>query len=376
MQSNGKSETSLQAPTGLDAEELLIDAWREVLSETLEKERRQWARQRELIEAQSSAIISGLQAKLLEMEKHFSEQITARLAQLHDGRDGRDGDQGLPGPAGERGDQGLRGERGERGEVGFPGDAGPQGEKGEPGERGEKGETGERGQDGKQGEKGEAGQAGPQGDKGEQGEQGARGDEGVPGEKGEPGLRGQDGEAGKAGAPGRVSAVMLFVAGAVHYEGELVSHRGSTYQACCDTAREPPHEDWTCIAARGCDAVMPTIVGTYREGEPYCAMNIVALNGSSFMARADNPGSCPGEGWQLIASAGRPGKQGQKGEPGEAGQAGQRGERGPAGERAATIIGWKIDRASYTATPTMSDNSEVEPLQLRSLFEQFHGEAR
>ena len=52
-----------------------------------------------------------------------------------------------------------------------------------------------------------------------------------------------------------------------------------------------------------------------------------------------------------------------------------RGERGAAGASAPTILGWKIDRAAYSATPIMSDNSEVEPLQLRALFEQFHSEA-
>ena len=137
-------------------------------------------------------------------------------------------------------------------------------------------------------------------------------------------------------------------------------------------AGAPPHADWICIAARGKDAVMPKIVGTYREGEPYRAMNIVALGGSSFMARADDPGPCPGDGWQLIASAG---KQGKPGLPGDRGETGTRGERGLPGI-APVILGWKIDRAAYTATPIMSDGSEVEPLQLRGLFEQFHDEAR
>ena len=54
---------------------------------------------------------------------------------------------------------------------------------------------------------------------------------------------------------------------------------------------------------------------------------------------------------------------------------GSHGLRGPAGEKPATIIGWQIDRENYTATAIMSDNSDVKPLQLRSLFEQFHDEA-
>ena len=147
---------------------------------------------------------------------------------------------------------------------------------------------------------------------------------------------------------------------------------GSTYQARADTARTPPHDDWALIAAKGHDAAMPKIMGTYRDGENYSHLNIVATGGSSFIARTDDPGPCPGDGWQLIASAGRPGKQGPKGERGDTGTAGL---RGPAGEKPATIIGWQIDRENYTATAIMSDNSDVKPLQLRSLFEQFHDEA-
>ena len=50
MLSNGKSETSLPAPTGSDAAELLLDAWREALAEALERQQFQWQRERELIE--------------------------------------------------------------------------------------------------------------------------------------------------------------------------------------------------------------------------------------------------------------------------------------------------------------------------------------
>lgn len=38
--------------------------------------------------------------------------------------------------------------------------------------------------------------------------------------------------------------------GRVHYEGELVTHRGSTYQALKDTGRAPLDEEhWICVAA-------------------------------------------------------------------------------------------------------------------------------
>ena len=184
---------------------------------------------------------------------------------------------------------------------------------------------------------------------------------------------GERGERGEAGPPGRLPIAKAFRAGAVHYESDVVLHAGATFQALRDTASTPPGDDWACLAAAGRDAAMPVIKGTWRDGEPYSFMDIVALNGSSFVARSDNPGPCPGAGWQLIASAGKPGQRGPKG---EAGTVGQVGPRGAPGQAAPTILGWNIDRQSYEATPIMSDDSVVPPMQLRGLFEQFHGEAR
>jgi hypothetical protein len=66
------------------------------------------------------------------------------------------------------------------------------------------------------------------------------------------------------------------------------------------------------------------IRGTWSEAEIYQALDVVALNGASFVARCDNPETCPGEGWQLIAA------QGKRGNPGERGAAGK-GERGMPG---------------------------------------------
>ena len=227
------------------------------------------------------------------------------------------------------------------------------------GERGDKGEPGEPGVPGLQGEPGEGG------------ERGLEGPAGLAGASGEKGLDGAPGPAGPPGAPGKLPLARSW-SDQIHYEGDVVSHDGATWQAQRDTGKPPPHHDWICLAARGNDAVWPKIVGTWREGESYRSMNIVALGGSSFMARADDPGPCPGDGWQLIASAGRQGKPGPQGERGTPGACGERGLPGitPA------ILGWKIDRAAYSATPIMSDGSDVEPLQLRPLFEQFHSEAR
>jgi hypothetical protein len=277
-----------------------------------------------------------------EFETRFSaleRMVTDRLVNVKDGSNGIDGKDGAPG------------------RDGIDGAAGRDGTNGERGEKGLDGQNGERGENGEQGQKGDPGE------KGDPGQQGTCGDQGIPGEKG---------ERGEKGAAGALRTARSFVEGDVYYDGDIVLHHGSSWQARCDTAHAPPHEDWLCIAARGKDAVMPKIVGTYREGEPYSFMNIVALGGSSFMARADDPGPCPGDGWQLIASAGRQGKPGPQGERGLPGACGERGLPGIV----PTVLGWKIDRAAYSATPIMSDDSAAEPLQLRALFEQFQDETR
>jgi hypothetical protein len=122
------------------------------------------------------------------------------------------------------------------------------------------------------------------------------------------------------------------------------------------------------VGAAGSRCGIPVIKGTFREGASYGFLNIVALNGSSFIARRDNPGPCPGDGWQLIASAGRPGKPGVKGERGEPGQ---RGERGPPG---LNIQNWNLEPEKYLLTPMMEDGHEGPAANLRPFFEQYNEE--
>jgi hypothetical protein len=138
----------------------------------------------------------------------------------------------------------------------------------------------------------------------------------------------------KDGAPGKLPLVRAWE-DRVHYEAEVVFHEGASWQALRDTGRAPPHDDWQCIAAAG------------RPGEPgksfrvretwdvaaqYERLDVVALGGAAFVARKDDPGVCPGEGWQMIAM------QGKRGNPGEPGKAikGDPGKPGP-GVRAMEI---------------------------------------
>ena len=69
----------------------------------------------------------------------------------------------------------------------------------------------------------------------------------------------------------------------VSYEAEFVCYDGSLYQALKDTAQVPGGSDWICLAVAGRDAITPQVRGTYKDGEQYKKLDIVALNGASFI---------------------------------------------------------------------------------------------
>jgi hypothetical protein len=181
------------------------------------------------------------------------------------------------------------------------------------------------------------------------------------------------GPQGERGPPGKLPLVKLWKAETVYYAGEVVAYEGGTFQARRDTGQPPSHADWTCLATAGRDGKSLVVRGTFDEAAEYRYLDVVALNGGSFVALRDAPGRCPGPGWQLLTS---PGKRGPAGQSGEKGERGERGPSGNPGLSGATISGWKIDRARYLATPLMSDGGEGPPLELRELFEQFLTDAR
>jgi len=254
------------------------------------------------------------------------------------GLPGEPGVQGEQGPAGERGEQGPAGERGLQGEPGVQGEQGPAGEQGPQGEPGPQGTPGERGERGEAGEgtQGAPGPIGPPGERGERGLQGAQGEPGPQGEAGPQGERGigemgppgPQGERGLEGPPGKLPTIKEWKDG-VWYEGNVVTHKAGTFQARCDTAREPPDGDWIPLAKAGRDGIdgrSISVKGTFEQGEDYKALDIVTLHGTSFIARSDAPGPCPGDGWQLLTARG---KRGAQGEPGPEGPRGERGAPGP-----------------------------------------------
>jgi hypothetical protein len=166
-------------------------------------------------------------------------------------------------------------------------------------------------------------------------------------------------------------AAKAWKADRVHYQGEVVTFGGSLWQARKDTGNAPDvGADWSCLAAHGLDAQPLTIRGTFESTAIYRALDVVALNGGSFIARRDAPRECPGDGWQLLA------RQGQRGDRGERGARGEQGPQGAPGVPAPTIKDWKLDRERYVAVPVMSDGKDGPPLDLRGLFEAYHDESR
>jgi hypothetical protein len=153
----------------------------------------------------------------------------------------------------------------------------------------------------------------------------------------------------------------------IAYAGDVVTYDGGTFQALKDTAQIPGGRDWIMLAAAGRDARTPVFCGTFDEKENYAGHDVVMVGGSSFIAKCDDPGTCPGDGWQLYASIG---KRGIKGEPGGVGPKGDKGDKG---EPAPRFVGWRLDAQNYRAIARMSDGSE-HALELRGLFEQFQRE--
>lgn len=121
-----------------------------------------------------------------------------------------------------------------------------------------------------------------------------------------------------------VFPVLLAWVDAVHYAGDVVTHGGSMWQARRDTGREPPHDDWECIVAKGDRGEPgPSIIhrGTWSpDVDDYRTLDVAVVGGSSFLAVCDDPGQCPGDGWRLLASRGATGKPGVKGDQGRPGK--------------------------------------------------------
>lgn len=291
------------------------DALREALGQVIATLRRDWRRELECVQAESRAVIAELRAENTTLRVRLEEAAAAAMARVRDGRDGVDGRDGAPG----RDADPVTDERIAAAVAGHLAAHPPA-----------------AGRDGRDGVDGAPGRdAEPVTDERLAGVVAAHlaAHPPAPGRDGRDGVDGKDGAPGAPGEQGRLPAARAWE-DRVHYALDVVTHDGCLYQAQRDTGRAPPHDDWLCLAARGRDGEAGrslNICGTYREGEAYQHLDVVALNGASFVARRDAPGACPGDGWQLVAA------QGKSGRPGEPGRPGMRGERGDAGPGVAAL---------------------------------------
>lgn len=331
----------------------LPSALRDALGQVIADQRREWRRERELLEAQSRETISLLRAENVELRETAKREHSERLASLRDGRDGEPGKDADLSPVLAEFEQIKAGALDRVDELCRRVDA--------------------RLADVKDGEPGRDADLAPIVAEFDQiksllaehmgrltreltdkvNAKLAEVKNGEPGRDGADGQRGETGQRGADGAPGKLSIVREWAA-RVHYEGDCVAHNGSTYQAVRATGGEPPGQDWVLIAAKGEDARPLRIRGTFDASAQYGANDIVALNGSSFVALRDAPGECPGEGWQLVASAGRRGQKGQDGERGERGLKGEQGARG------ASIIAGSFDADTMRMTFVDDEGGTVE----------------
>ena len=115
------------------------------------------------------------------------------------------------------------------------------------------------------------------------------------------------------------------------------------------------------MAAGGLDGLSFRVRNTYQLGESYSRLDVVALNGGSFVARRNNPGPCPGDDWQALCFQGKKGPAGPKGDPGE---------RGPPGR---SIMDYKIVPERYTLVLRQSDGTSLD-INIRPLFEAYDTE--
>lgn len=283
----------------------LPESLRVALGRVIADERAEWRRQVEVMAAEHRAAIAEMRAAHAQEIQALRDIVAQRLAEIRDGTDGAPGRDGADAPAltAEQLDEAVARHMAANPlpvpQDGAPGRDGVDGREVDP----------EAVRDMVQKAVAAAVAALP------------------PPRDGMDGAPGRDGRDGVDGAPGRFPVARAW-RDEVHYSGDVVTHAGGTWQAVRDTGREPPHEDWVCLAAPGAHgdpgpagAGGRTLEfrGAWTATSEYHAHDVAMVNGSSFVALRDDPGPCPGDGWRLLASAGAKGRTGEPGQRGAAG---------------------------------------------------------
>ena len=183
-----------------------------------------------------------------------------------------------------------------------------------------------------------------------------------------PALRGP---AGPVGPPGKLPIAKEWTRETVFYEGYVVTYDGGSYQALRDTGEPPDNETYWRFVSQLLVAT-PRQSGTVarsrktRSTQPMTRSRSTAGRSWHFVTIRAHVLVPDGSCLLRQANAALPAKPGPRGPAGIA---------GPTGVDAAAVVGWDIDRATYTVVPIMSDGSSGPPLNLRGLFEQFLDEA-
>ena len=100
-------------------------------------------------------------------------------------------------------------------------------------------------------------------------------------------MRGPPGPSGPRGEEdprGKLPIVKLWTPETVYYAGDVVAYDGGTFQAQRDTGQPPSHAHWMCLAAAGRDGKTIAVRGTFDQSASYRHLDLVALNGGSFIA--------------------------------------------------------------------------------------------
>jgi hypothetical protein len=169
--------------------------------------------------------------------------------------------------------------------------------------------------------------------------------------------------------PGPLPVVKQWLVNTAALAGEMFAHHGAMWQCRANTGQEPQDgSNWLCVSAPGRDGEPGKSLrtrGLFRQGGSYKELDVVVHNGGSWVARVDNPGPCPGEGWQVASLPGKRGEQGERGLPGEKG----------ASAASARITAWTM-KDDYVAVPQHEGNRSGAPLNLRPYFEKYFQETQ
>jgi hypothetical protein len=177
-------------------------------------------------------------------------------------------------------------------------------------------------------------------------------------------------ERGKQPAP--LPVVRQWISHTAALQGEMFAHHGAMWQAKTNTGQAPQEgANWLCVSAPGKDGEPGRglrIRGLYHSAKTYRELDVVVSNGSSFVAKCDNPGPCPGDGWEVNALVGKRGEEGP------------RGEAAPKVDvvaigKAARIASWTMG-GDYMAVPKNEGGHIGAPLDLRPYFQKYFDETR